>query len=227
MSEPLRNSRSQTRTGSMFHVWSHFCGVTPVFDPAWKAGAALALSVVPQGAHVIDLGCGAGGLTKALIRAGFSCTAVEWNAWMLEEAGRRLLAHKAEYSADPVELLLADGYRMPLPGNSFALATNFLGLHGRNHDDQEKLLAEMRRLAPMALLIDWQMPERNLEVPAAWLMRRLHRLAGDRNMSRNLADYHKTGALEGVLYNHRSGLRVRERHACLGGSLGLAVVDWK
>ncbi|APR80388.1 SAM-dependent methyltransferase [Minicystis rosea] len=65
--------------------------------------------------HVIDLGCGAGVTTRALVDAGFSVTAVEPSPWLLEAAraaAPRATFHQASaYDVDlaPCEAILAVG----------------------------------------------------------------------------------------------------------------------
>lgn len=84
------------------------------------------------------------------------------------------------------------------------------------------MLAEMRRLAPLALLVDWRLPERNLDVPAATLARLLRAATGRQNRH-----YEQEGALEGVLYRYRNDWIVTERACGLGGALGLALAVWR
>lgn len=200
-----------------------FLSFTPVFHLAWRRAARLAaFHCFAKSPRAVDLGCGTGGLTRALLRHGFSCTAVEWDAWLLQEAGHHV--RKAE-TEGRVEMVLSDNEKTPLAERSFDLAVNFMGLHRRTEDEQQVLLYELQRLAPMVLLMDWQMPERNLHLPAAALFYGLNRLLSDADIRHKSYGYAQSGSLEGVLYRTKA-LRIVERTSCLGGSLGVAIGVW-
>lgn len=214
----------------MLNAWFSYCGLSPVFSRVWRSAAELLSSNLEPGAKVLELGCGSGGFTRYLIQQNFACTAVEWNAWLLREAGQHLRKRELWGDDIPAELVLADSFDLPFEAGSFAVTVNFLSLHARSQREQEDIFAQLRRLAPKALFLDWQLPERNIDIPAASLSSFLAKLSqrlgmNDRRNTR-VKDYYAQGALEGILYRERQSCRVLERTAYLGGSLGLALVEW-
>lgn len=223
---PIGKLRTSRVSYSSLNASLEFLGFTPVFSFAWRHAARRAAHYMEhgsgQGQHAVDLGCGTGGLTRALLRCGFSCTAVEWDAWLLQEAGHHV--RKAE-TEGRVEMLLTTNEKTPLAAGSFDLGVNFMGLHRRTDEEQQVLLCELQRLAPMVLLMDWQMPERNLDLPASSLFYSLNRLLSDADIRHKSYSYAQNGSLEGVLYRTKA-LTVVERFACLGGSLGVALGIW-
>lgn len=140
---------------------------------------------------------GSDSLLKALRRRGFICTT--WNAFQRGGA-----------SAEA----------------GFELAVCALQLHGCSEPHRLQRMSELRPLSPYILLLDWQGPERNLDLPAVALERFLFRLGADVEKRRNRCDYEGKGSLEGVLYRARRDLTIVERRSCLGGCLGMALIRW-
>ena len=85
----------------------------------------------------------------------------------------------------------------------------------------------VQSLAPLALLVDWQRAERNLEIPAEGLRRLFFRLTASCAKRGALAAYDASGGLEGVVYEWRRQGRVVARQSCLGGCVGMALIAWK
>lgn len=137
-------------------------------------------------------------LIKALRRQGFACT--------ISDAFHRV--------ADSTD-------------GGFELAVCALRLHDCSGLRRMQQMAALRRLSPYALFLDWQRPERNLDLPASALERVLFLLGADAEKRRNRRDYEGEGALEGVLHAARGDLTVMERSACLGGCMGMALIRWK
>lgn len=109
---------------------------------------------------------------------------------------------------------------------SWDMAILVLGLSGQSGPERCAVLETARREAPLALLVDWQRAERNLEMPAEWLRRFIFRLAASAAVRRSRAAYDAAGGLEGVLYALRGQGRVEARASCLGGCVGLALFVW-
>lgn len=65
---------------------------------------------IPAGSSVLELGCADGFMTEALVRAGFSVTAIDLSAQMIEVAGRRLgeSGLSAELSVGNIDTLESD-----------------------------------------------------------------------------------------------------------------------
>lgn len=110
---------------------------------------------------------------------------------------------------------------------SFELAVSVCELHARSATDRLLLLEEMRRLAPAMLLIDWQLPERNLHLPAFWLTKAICRPFFDAGLRQRFRDYEQAGALEGVLHLLRNRFSLQARHDFLGGSMAGALGTWR
>ncbi len=179
-----------------------------------RKAAALARRALHHKARVLDICCGMGAFCAALHHQHLKVTGLEKDPWVLQEAGQHL--------PPTVELLLAGEHFLP-PG-SFAMATLCLGLHSREREQALALIAEMRRLAPLALVMDWQMAEHHLALPLVALVRWQERLGKVHYAA--YEQYMKNGGLEGMLYSLRNEGRVLARASWLGGTLGCALIEW-
>jgi 23S rRNA (adenine-N6)-dimethyltransferase len=112
--------------------------------------------VVP-GALVLDLGAGAGVLTRALADAGASVRAVE-----LDPAALQRLS--ARFGADPrVEVVEGDATLVPLPDEPFAVVANLPFAIGTAI--LRRLLADPRvRLAQLDAIVEWGLAAKRTSV---------------------------------------------------------------
>lgn len=163
--------------------------------------------------RVLDVGCGTGRLAAMLRAKGIHVTGLDASPAMLARA-----AHDKTFPAD-VPLVLGD---MPLPfaPQSFDAAILSLVLH-ESETEPEVLLAEVLRVAPVCVVLEWRMPERNLDYMAQPFVHAIERLAGKGHYAR-FRQFALSGYLHGAAM--RSGARVISEEALKGVCLVLAKV---
>lgn len=167
----------------------------------WARVAHVAVERLPAGARVLVVGPLARHLADVLQEWGLDAMAVAAVSSAAGEAGQ------AAWDMVVLCLVLSD----------------------KTEEDRYTALEAARNGAPLALLVDWQRAERNLEVPADGMRRFFSRMAASPAKRRTLAAYDAAGGLEGVLYALRQQGRMERmeaRQACLGGCVGLALFTW-
>ncbi len=110
-------------------------GYINLFAPASDRAIPALISDVPSGALVLDLCCGQGNVTEALIKKGANVTGVDFSSAMLDHARRRV---------PDGNFVEADAQDMPFDGGSFGVAVSNFGL--MHVPDQPKALKEVRRV---------------------------------------------------------------------------------
>lgn len=161
--------------------------------------------------RVLDLGCGTGRFLDFLPRGGALLTVgLDISPAML---ARRKRGTQTGFVA-------ADGVSPPFAAGSFDLVTCCLLLH-ESGDRAESLLAASFTLAPKVLVLEWRMPERNLDYARAFWVHGIERLAG-REHYRSFRRFMRLGGLNGLA--QRSGARLLAETALGGGSLVLALL---
>ena len=163
---------------------------------------------------VLDIGCGTGAQLALLHAAGVACLGVDHSPAMLAVARKRLGAS--------VPLARAS---VPLPFGSagFDAALLSLVLHETEAPGgAEAVLAEALRVAPMVLVLEWRMPERNLDLPMQLPVHVVERLAGKSHYA-HFRDFARKGWLHGLAA--RCGCRVAHEEAMALRSLVLALVS--
>lgn len=170
-------------------------------QPAWKAAARMAREILPEARCATIMGA-----ADTLGDDGDLSAALQARGFIC-----------ASWSAPPRDAENA----------AVDLTLCALVLHNRSEEQRRQLLAALRDVGGYALFLDWQRPERNLDLPAACLERALFRLRADARARRNRRDYERRGGLEGVLHALRGRGTTMDRRACLGGSMGLGLVRWK
>lgn len=152
--------------------------------------------------RVLDIGCGTGVQLQYLHDAGFECTGVDESPQMLARAATRCPGSRPlappEAGTSGCRLVKAQATALPFADNSFDAAVLSLILH-ESESDPLKMLAEATRVASRVLVLEWKMPERNLDY-IYWLpMHVIERLAGKRHFQ-NFRSYMRGGGLEGLVY---------------------------
>ena len=102
-----------------------------------------------------------------------------------------------------------------------------MGLSNIRETDRYAVAELARVVAPLALFVDWQRAERNLEVPADVIRRLFFFMTRSHAARCPLTSYDAIGGLNGVLHAWGRQGRVVARQSCLAGCVGLALVAWE
>lgn len=102
----------------------------------WARRAAMLAGSVSAGARVLEVGCGTGMLTSALVQRGARVTAIDVSAPLLASAGRRLAGTDARF-------LFASASELGFASNTFEWVIGSSVLH---HLDVPQALREFRRV---------------------------------------------------------------------------------
>ena len=190
--------------------WSYLT-VSRVLAPAYAR--ILDLCVVRGCSRVLDFGCGMGHLVGLLRKRGLDVVGLDSSLAILGQVPETLRREKG--------ILFAQGcVPLPFAASSFDLIVFSLGLHGSDLEP-DVLLTEALRVAPRCLVLEWRMPERNLDLPAQVLVHAIE-LAGGLRHYRRFRAFADRGYLRGAAY--RAGLRVASEERLLAGTLVLAEV---
>ena len=174
----------------------------------WAAGWTLmparreiAEFAVKSGArNVLDIGCGTGLQLCELSGHGLRAVGLDNSPAMLAVARRRIaMLPKEQQSKLRLELLSA--LESGSLGTSFDLAIISLVLH-ESDDEPFNILDSAFRLASRVFILDWGMPERNLDYLMHMATHGIERLAGKRHY-KAYKDYLNKGALEGLLQRYK------------------------
>jgi len=202
-------------------MWSDpYRHIAPVYDPitAWALQSArsrlAALCRKNRWPWVLDIGCGTGMQAARLYMAGVRCCGIDASPAMLAVARKRL---------PPKAHLIRGALPLPFADDSFAVTILSLILH-ETDDEPEELLREALRVAPACAVLEWRMPERNLDLPGQVIAHIIERLAGKRHYARFRA-YAQHGWLRGVAA--RAGASLTGEEPACGGLLTLAVLAKK
>lgn len=172
----------------------------------------LAARIVRSGAkRVLDIGGGTGMLAAMLMQKGLDVTCADTSPAMLAEAAKRL----------PVSRLVAvAGLPLPFGDTAFDISVLCLVMH-ESASLPENILHEALRVAPRCFVVEWRMPERNLDLLPRPLVHGIERLAGKEHYARFRRFAHG-GYLHGAVCH--IGGRVEREEAMRAGTLVLAEV---
>ena len=163
--------------------------------------------------RVLDFGCGMGRLAYLLRERGLEVVGLDVSPAMLGKALER------RPGAEGI-LFAQGGIPLPFAPSSFDAVIFSFVLH-ESDADPATLLAEALRVAPVCLVLEWRMPERNLDLPAQILVHAIERAVGARHYTRFRA-FAAGGYLHGTAM--RAGLHVAAEERLAGGTLVLAEV---
>jgi len=202
-------------------------------------------------ARVVDVCCGTARQAVFLQRHGIACVGADLSFSMLKAGagpdksvceqtnaracpgpdtrtpGRAAAGEPARDGAGsgnrPSGLVLADAVRLPFADNAFDAALLSFALHEKPQDTALTIVVEALRVAPLCIITDYTMAERNLELPGQWLMAVPERLVGGEHW-RNYRVFMQSGAVQGLL--HRiSGVRLLHRESLFMGGAGIFVLE--
>ncbi len=198
--------------------------------------------------RVLDLGCGTGVLVHMLAQTGLFAVGVDASAAMLLQgkkhgvggmggAGvpRRVAGmeeasapHRVDSSAfsGPLPFLgcpfiRGSGEALPFRSGSFSAAVCSLILH-ESDVVPDVLLAEALRVAPRVVVLEWRMPERNLDYLSTLWVHGIERLAGRAHYA-HFRSFMRHGGVRGLA--HRGGCVVAYEETLKASALTLVVLE--
>lgn len=195
--------------------------IAPVYDAVTAAflnspRRLMAETCAELGARrVLDLGCGTGILAAMLRERADLVVGVDISPAML----RRAWEKQSPRNASPL-FVLADGLAPPFAENSFDILTYSFVLH-ESGSPPEELLRKGFSLAPLALVLEWRMPERNLDYLRCFWAHAVERLAG-REHYHHFRSFMRNGGLNGLA--HRTGATILRERPLKGGGFVLALL---
>lgn len=211
--------------------------IAPVYDAVTASflrspRRALAETCAGLGARrVLDVGCGTGALAAMLRKQAGFVVGLDRSDAMLEAGARGRRERTADggggrrpngvgrESRRPL-FVLGDAANPPFAPGSFDALLYALILH-ETTADAGALLEAGFDLAPLALVLEWRMPERNLDVICAAWVHIIERLAG-REHYRQFRAFMRAGGVRGLA--HRVGASILSERPLAGNSLVLAVL---
>jgi SAM-dependent methyltransferase len=161
---------------------------------------------------ILDYGCGAGEQIALLRQSGAAVTGLDLSPSMLAVA-------RGRFPDKPG--LVRGTFPAPFADGSFDAVLLSLVLH-ETAAGAGNMLRDALRLAPRALVLEWRMPERNLDYPGQIVAHCIERLAG-REHYRRFRRFAAAGWLRGTARREGIGLRWETREA--GGLLTLALAE--
>lgn len=162
--------------------------------------------------NVLDIGCGTGETVSLLRQEGIRTAGLDNSPSMLFEARRR---------HPDMGGLIFSGLPAPFPDGSFDATILSLILH-ESREGSRAVLLEALRLAPYALILEWRMPERNLDYPGQIITHSIERLAGKAHYAR-FRSFARTGWLRGLAYDN--SVRLLQEETMGWGLLTLAIAE--
>lgn len=162
--------------------------------------------------HVLDIGCGTGILARTLHGAGIQVACLDASPAMLARAAARLPSAVSRVQG---------GLPAPFADKSFDAAILALVMH-ESADEPAAFLAEALRVAHEAVVLEWRMPERNIDLVAQPLVHAIERLAGREHYAR-FRHFARQGYVHGAA--RAAGARVTHEQTLKAGTLVLAVVE--
>jgi ubiquinone/menaquinone biosynthesis C-methylase UbiE len=117
-----------------------------------------AFRYIPTGAHVLDLPCGTGRLTRLLLKAGYKVTAADINIQMLKVAQNNYQEYRLDSSilSRDIDFKIADIRDTGFKDNEFdAVVCHRLFHHFYEAATRKKAMAELRRISRGPVLVSF------------------------------------------------------------------------
>lgn len=166
---------------------------------------------------VIDVACGTGALSLIMARKAEHVTGIDNSPEMIS-AARRTAMRKGVSNAD---FQLADASDLSQYGDrKFDIAVTSMAVHQFNPETAIRILSEMKRIAPIILLADY-----NHHMPSGWGRRiawGIEQLAGGDHY-RNFRNYMLKGGIH--WFARASGLKITKEFTRGGGIFIIAVCE--
>jgi ubiquinone/menaquinone biosynthesis C-methylase UbiE len=164
LAHELEHGKYLARTGAG-EVWNW---ESPAGKIRWKRRVDLLSSVLHDGHHILELGCGTGYFTRELAKLSIQITAIDISPDLIEEA-------RKEVSSVRVDFQIQNAYQMTCENNLFDAIVGSSVLH---HLDIEKAVSEMYRILKPGGQIaftepNMMNPQIALQKNIPWLKRRL------------------------------------------------------
>ena len=218
----------------MMDAYRHIAPVYDAVTASFLRGPRRALAETCAGLgtrRVLDMGCGTGTLATMLREQADFAVGLDRSAAMLKAGARGRRERAADDSGgrrpddagrEPRRPLfvLGDAANPPFAPGSFDALLYALILH-ETTADAAALLEAGFALAPLALILEWRMPERNLDTLCTFWTHIIERLAG-REHYRQFRAFMRAGGVRGLA--RRVGASILSERALAGNSLVLAVL---
>lgn len=126
-----------------------------------------------------------------------------------------------------------------IDNNTFDVVLSFFNLHSLSNERQIQFIQKIQRLAPKAIFLDYENPERNLAYLgyfsfvlsqyAACFLEKM--FTSQKNSLSFFHEYCKNGALEGILYQlphilPEHSVKILDRRHLGCGAIGMAYLTW-
>lgn len=124
--------------------------------------------------------------------------------------------------------------------NTFDVVLSLFNLHSFSKEGQINFIQKMQHLAPKAIFLDYENPERNLAYAGYWafsgsqyitcLLEKI--FSAQKNSVSCFQEYCKNGALEGILhempmFSPERPVKILERKHYGFGGIGMAYLEWQ
>jgi SAM-dependent methyltransferase len=149
---------------------AHLGGTAPVVRALQRLGATASSGV----RRVLDVGCGAGDVSLAVVRDG-ARRGVQVHVTCLDHSEQMLALARRAAGGDPaLAFVRADGASLPFPDGAFDVAICTLALHHFEPDGAGALLRELRRVARVSPVV-CDLRRSPIAFAATWLWSRTSR----------------------------------------------------
>jgi SAM-dependent methyltransferase len=196
--------------------------IAPVFDTVTRAflskprARIIKLCQEYETKRVLDMGCGTGALLSQMLNSGVLAVGADLSTAMLARA----LA-KRDAWGNALPLLQMNGLHPSFKTGSFDALIYCLMLH-ETGPAMDEILRHGFALAPLAFVLEWRSPERNLDYPVTAWISVVERLAGKAHYQ-SYRRFISQGGIYGLA--HRAGAKIEQAETLRAGSLVLAVLS--
>lgn len=196
-------------SATFFHGWLYRTCVDPRLVPVRE----LVGKWVPDGASVVDVGCGTGAQLFALSHKIVRGLGVDLSRAQVNHARKRA----ARFNHSHIEFQEADATRLDvIRDREFAIGVTSMVIHEMPIELRLPVLNELRRISTELIVVDWAVPQ-----PKAWLRVGAHaieRIAGGEHY-RGFCSFNQNGGMPALI--EQVGLSVIDEQDTAKGSIHL------